>query len=224
MVEFLKSINTQIKGQKIKIEKGADESDGTEYLALISLVENQISKCGTIHNPIHLKFLNKLLATIVASESGLITMIEAINLCKSLADETARAKITLKIAETLIDKWNGEMILSKLGRGSKLTIGVRGLLELAPFLEINYPDDCSKCHFCKRFCLRGDRCASCPIKIHEHCGKDYRKTTNKCPGCNNVWDPDTGTTSNTNTTQQCRSSDSHEERDEIPVRTQRGRK
>lgn len=219
MSEFLNNINREIKGQKIKIEKAVDENDGVEYYALIALVEHPIFKLGSLHKSADLKFLNKLLASIVSNKHGAIKMMDAVNLCKSIADEKARAKITLSIAENLIKKWVNERILSKVNDDRELTVGVRGVMELAPFLKQHYSEHCVNCHFCKRLCLRGKTCSSCNVKVHFQCETRYFAGTNTCPGCNGVWSQ----ACNANPSQQSNRLES-DDTDEDEVLSQRPKK
>lgn len=71
-----------------------------------------------------------------------------------------------------LEVWNGQY-----------TVAPRGLLELQPYVESNFPE-VKPCHGCGQLLTRGLACDQCPVRYHRECYRLFVDTSETvCPGC-----------------------------------------
>lgn len=113
---------------------------------------------------------------------GVISTTQAINLSSSITPAISKRQANDAIERMVMDYWLFE-------EKGDLSLGVRSLLELRPYLKELYGDHLAECVLCSELVTRGDQCENCKVKLHENCsrrlfsGKDVRK----CPSCAEPW-------------------------------------
>jgi hypothetical protein len=99
----------------------------------------------------------------------------------------------------LVDGW-----LTTLNQNKDIGLGLRGLLELRPWLISTFPDAIAECGACQQLLSRvlklsillisiqGIPCTKedCPVKMHPHCSSKWATRKAKCLECNTVWKQD----------------------------------
>jgi hypothetical protein len=187
---FLKTINNKIKAQNMEISRGVCEEGGDTHYALVNLVDSHVTRQSSVHKKEHLELFKAIVKKLVTPEDeggtdGLLAMTTAVNLARELVNVT----LSLAEAESVINQWLEERLLTLSRDRSGLCLGMRGILELTPYLRDHFPDFVVNCNLCRKICIRGERCQGpeCGVKVHFHCGQRILCQTKKCPSCGSLW-------------------------------------
>lgn len=204
LYEFVTAINNAIKMINLSIVKCIDEVNGKCFYALISGVDNHISRLSTEYSQAELEYFKRILESIVYSDVGNISSTSVLNLTHAMDKGINKGDAQETIKKFLRDKWLCQ------NKGT-LYLSPRCIAELDYFITTNYPDAVAKCHLCQNTVIQAVRCAACMVKLHRHCMKKYLNEQNSCPSCNRDWE-------------EYASSSEEEEEASVPSSSFRGRK
>jgi len=181
----ISDINDKLRSLAMEIRKAVAEDDGVMYHALVNTRQDDTVNAATELNFAQLTFFKKVLEKIVVGDTmGYIRGLDANNLGKSCEPPMSFTK-SEEIVENLIkSKW-----LAKVDEG--ITLGVRSMLELRPYIELFYGESLPDCVLCSEAVLRGTSCSSdrCGTKMHVHCQEKWfhGNKDKKCPTCTLPW-------------------------------------
>ncbi|XP_078611298.1 non-structural maintenance of chromosomes element 1 homolog isoform X1 [Branchiostoma floridae x Branchiostoma japonicum] len=187
--KFVNEINHHVGPFSMMIQKGVSEEDGVQYYALVNMMESDITRLASDYTETELEFFKKVLDLIVDSDTGVASSTDVLNLTDQLYEEQNR-KMRKKEAEDVIrrmvrDRWLNE-------HQGEISLSVRGILELKPYLTDHYKEDIRHCCLCEQIALKGQLCQSdsCEAKMHYFCANRYfrDKDQPRCPRCKAEWD------------------------------------
>jgi len=207
--DFLIIINKSIEFLGLNIKRGITEDEGEPYWCLINTVNDEISRTiltggillASTLSKTEGDFFKKVVDLIIVPErkgqksKGELHHVDALNIAgKSIGLSITQATATIK--KLTSQGWLIE-------KGSKLSIGLRTLIELRPYLEETYATqndedesnigipilvDCVLCH---ELVGKGPWCPNekCSTRLHGFCATKWfhGKSVKKCPTCDTNW-------------------------------------
>jgi hypothetical protein len=203
---FIATINDNLRYVSMEIRKTIWEEDGELYWGLVNVRGDDHVKTATSYNASELALFKKIMEQIIAG-GGIVAGTEANNLARTL-----EPPIPLTRADGIIDRFVADQWLARTtdrdgerdSNATKfLTLGVRSMLELRPYLDSLYAEISASsssnapatalpdCIMCSEPVLRGEVCANsrCPARMHRHCAQKWfqGKRDPRCPHCSTAW-------------------------------------
>ncbi|XP_049849149.1 non-structural maintenance of chromosomes element 1 homolog [Schistocerca gregaria] len=166
----------------ISLKRSVAEQDGQIHYAVCNTLLDEISKLANQfqkHEIDHFESLFVLakIDRIVKSKTGRIPRSTAVELEGDLQKPLGR-----HFYPRLYDQ--GWLQASVDG---ELSLGVRTLLELRPYLESEYEQDLKKCSLCSNWVFNGRPCPNeqCNVKLHHYCLSRWTqiRQSYSCPSC-----------------------------------------
>ncbi|KAL3869497.1 hypothetical protein ACJMK2_042171 [Sinanodonta woodiana] len=184
LTEFVITINNNIKPFHMEIKKGVSEEDGSNYYGLVNISESSITLLASDFTTNELDLFKKLVESIVDSDTGSVGSTDAINLV-----ETLDKKMTRNDAQELLKKLESNKWIKVMN--GQVSLATRAILELEQYIFDMFPAIATRCNMCKKLCLKGQSCDSCPVRLHFHCASKFfsRQEVPKCPAsdCKSPW-------------------------------------
>jgi hypothetical protein len=179
--QFIRPINQEIAGMRMKIARGIDESTGIVHYALVNLAETHLSRMCVQYSPEQQKVLRCVLEMVVQSSNGTFIFKD---LFRTLLDnETRFTRVQL---QAFLSNLTDQRFLCLVG--ANYSLDVRGCIELEPYFAQHYTNKMESCNACRVLCLRGVHCNSCSIKLHQPClTRSLQDLDGKCPSCSQTW-------------------------------------
>ncbi len=178
--ENVEKLNEMTDDCKLKLQRCVCEVTGRSCYVLKSTYYRPDAMLPSRYNDTELEFIKNVVHEIVASDFGVISTMDCLNLDTKLTKTAAENLVN----ELIRDKW-----LSEPKRG-KVVLSALAINELKPYLEANYKTILEHCIFCKRAVYFGELCPSCKGKGHKFCADKYAKSMKKnfkCPSCGKDW-------------------------------------
>lgn len=180
MDAMISSINEGIRPFKMNIVKFTGDESDEPYLVLYNMVDNHITRMSKIHTESELEYFKRVISLIVFSNDGLISKNLAVNARNELHEKNIVVSGTE--AENLIARWVNEKYLNE-SADHEISLGVRSLVELAPYLKEYFPHNIYDCSLCKNICIQGIYCPHLSVKLHNRCAQKYFNTIQNCSEC-----------------------------------------
>ncbi|EGF79527.1 hypothetical protein BATDEDRAFT_89598 [Batrachochytrium dendrobatidis JAM81] len=169
LAAFVNQINAEL-GNKVGLEvkRGIDPNTGKDTLVLINIHTDELAQLAAAYTPSEVSFFKKMIELLIVEKSNGLYELSSL--------KALRAASHVKPALT---KENAEMLISRLvqdnwllDRNGKLTLGVRSIFELRPYLLEEYPEDIFECSSCFQILTTNTtQCANneCNVALHQHC-------------------------------------------------------
>ncbi|XP_064486261.1 non-structural maintenance of chromosomes element 1 homolog [Ornithodoros turicata] len=183
--KFIHDMNTEMTPFHMRVKHGVSEDDGEHYYALVNLKDDDLSKAASKkYTENEIKFLKKLVEKVVDSRNGTVSSIEAINLTHGIE------RFSASDAESLIERFIHDKCLTE--DQGLISLSTLSIMEMEPYLQNHFGSSLSRCHACKRICIKGQTCQAedCEVKMHFHCAQKLfhgDTTEHGCPACGNRW-------------------------------------
>ena len=179
--QYIRPINQMINPFRMQITKGLDEETGHAYYAVVNLVDNHLSRLFCLYTQEQLNVIRRALDMIITSPRCMFSAKRLIARCYELGTKMTPATIRQLLSDLV-----NQQFLTRVD--NHYTLGIRGCIEMEPYYLINYTSMVEVCNTCKVFCVRGEHCASCDIKLHFPClNRCISELQGACPGCSQQW-------------------------------------
>jgi hypothetical protein len=185
-----------------EIRRAASDDDGTVFYGLVNTKNDELSKLATTYEPAQLHYLKALIEAILKppadGEKGRITRADAAGIRTQLAKDSHGASagsgsgVVTTLSSAAADETIASLVanhwLSSSTRNGDLSLGMRSLMELKPFIESLCDSECT---MCSEVVIRGQTCSNelCDTMMHFHCAKRWfeNKPDKVCPTCTRPW-------------------------------------
>ncbi|ORX35299.1 Nse1 non-SMC component of SMC5-6 complex-domain-containing protein [Kockovaella imperatae] len=187
-MSFLGDLNNTLEKYGMLLKRERDQTaKGRGWVVLVNTEANEVAMAGSDLTPNELAYLRDLLAEIV--ESYPANSIGSTRALKLAGEQ--QTKMAKTVAEALLESMVSRGWLAKSKRG-RYSLGVRGLLELDPYLTSNFADLLRKCARCSKLLTIGWKCDneeySSQGDNHWHlaCFEAVKRISRgSCPACRN---------------------------------------
>ncbi|WWD16368.1 hypothetical protein CI109_100794 [Kwoniella shandongensis] len=154
---------------------------GKGWIVLRNIDPTEVALQATDYSSNEVDFYRKVIEGVILSYPAYsVSHRQATSIVSELKTQMTRSN-----AESLLDSLCSRGWLSKSQRG-RYTLGVRGAVELEPYLKQEYEGDIHNCRHCKRLLLAGCVCsqAGCSAHFHSYCYDSLVKLPRaSCPDC-----------------------------------------
>ncbi|KAI8982628.1 Nse1 non-SMC component of SMC5-6 complex-domain-containing protein [Pilobolus umbonatus] len=187
--QFVADINRELELLDYSIRTSYHEQDGTAYLTMINLKQDQLTEIATHYSPLELTYCNELFEAIVTADQDdfAISHMDALRLGKGMKPVGLSQKETQELLDSLVkDGWIGEE-----DKGVYY-LETRALAELQGYFREQYGDIIKECTICLDIITMGEKCTHCEVRIHSHCASSHFRETSQpvCPQCGKAWSRD----------------------------------
>lgn len=174
LVTFVSTLNNRLIPLGLRVAKGCSERDGSNFYALINVVDDPLAASCACYTEQQLRYLLQLLDQLVPAEGEGCSVVTAVNMAAGSRLETER------FLDQLVDDCWLERCRDAPGR---LLIHTRTLIELGGWMSRRYGDHLVRaCGLCTRYTLYGTRCGRCEEKFHTPCLGRFQKKLGR-PAC-----------------------------------------
>ena len=187
---LINDINFQLRRQAdMEIKRGLHPVSGEECYTMVNMCDDEASKLSTAYSPAEVAFFKRLVELIVTDDDTdgpfLLSSTTALS-------QTSRIKPTMQ-------KQEAEQFLKQLevqhwiiDINGKLSLGLRTLLELGPYLRDTFEDSITECSSCLQILTnRVEICSNkdCDVLLHSFCAaKIFESAKNpRCYKCQSPW-------------------------------------
>ncbi|XP_062500042.1 non-structural maintenance of chromosomes element 1 homolog [Corticium candelabrum] len=157
---FLKVINKHLETVSMVIGRGISEDDGTVCYAFVNTHDDQYAKLAQSYDLKLIEYFKKVLDFIV-NHDGVASSTDLLNAASSLEKKLKPSDANAALHQFATDGWLG---FNK--RAGEYSIGIRGLIELKPYLRATY-DTLPVCDLCHDVVIKG--AWNNHKKVHNHC-------------------------------------------------------
>jgi len=199
--KFLQTVNQELSFVKMQVKDVRCEDTGVEYYGLASQASTADGEVDDFAKQVGLSESELRWFRLVLDEIVSETTLEVrkIGDTRAIGLHSQINGLSLQDVVGLKDRLVGEGWL-RLDDKGKLSIGIRGLLDLRGYLLRRFKvtaDEESllpECNFCMETIISGQSCTSCSYKAHHYCAAKFplRKgpegaDVRKCPQCASEW-------------------------------------
>ncbi|WVF65998.1 hypothetical protein IAT40_000736 [Kwoniella sp. CBS 6097] len=179
---FLLDVSDILHDLGMEVSIGSEQTGrGKQWVVLRNIDPTEVALQATDLTPNEIEFFRKVIEGIIVSyPANSISHGQALSLVSELESQMSKSS-----AEILLDALCSRGWLSKSKRG-RYSLGVRGAVELEPYLKQEYEDYIHICKQCKRLMLAGVVCANhgCSAHFHSYCYASILKLPRAaCPDC-----------------------------------------
>ncbi|WVQ93631.1 hypothetical protein IAU59_000707 [Kwoniella sp. CBS 9459] len=182
MRAFLLDVSDILHELGMEVSIGSEQTGkGKQWVVLRNTDPTEVALQASDLTSNEIEYFRKVIEGIITSyPANSISHGQALSLVSGLESQMSKSS-----AEMLLDALCSRGWLSKSKRG-RYSLGVRGAVELEPYLKQEYEDYIHNCKQCKRLMLAGVVCANhgCSAHFHSYCYAAISKLPRPaCPDC-----------------------------------------
>ncbi|KAH6565488.1 hypothetical protein BASA50_003662 [Batrachochytrium salamandrivorans] len=186
---FIIQINTELnRNVGLEIKRGINPESGDETLVLINVQADELSQLAAAYTPSEVLFFKSMIEMLMTERTDgcfELSSIKALRIASHLKPALTKECAEMFISRLVDDSW-------LLDRRGKLTLGVRSLLELRPYLMEEYPDNARECSSCFQILtINTTLCTNdnCDAALHASCVEKVFGTQSirTCFKCSTPW-------------------------------------
>ncbi|KAF5357780.1 hypothetical protein D9756_001638 [Leucocoprinus leucothites] len=191
---FVNVINVSLDKLELHFRSFEDQRTGQLIYSIVNLKGDAIAQMATEYTPAEIAYFKALVEQIMLAPRHKYSVSSLVAL-REVSMIKPKTNITKSQAEVVLSTFvaRGWLVKSKNGRYS---LSPRSLLELRPYLQLNYSDQVLRCYLCEEILTIGVACVheGCKCKMHPVCFKKYSKAhktgTLPCKDCEQEWPRD----------------------------------
>jgi len=181
ILEFMMTINRELRGIYVEIRRSMDERTGTTYYVLVNrLASPQTVAAFKHYSTNQLELFKAIMTAMFDEDDRSIEYIRALNMTKDLPKRMSMDDAEMFLNRLVAEKWLENV-------NGKLRLHVKAISELEPYLKSTF--ELSDCKICNNVIIlkKNSQCASCETNAHSACVMKSQRRN--CPNdqCRTPW-------------------------------------